>query len=42
MQKRPMYSIDLRNHGASPWNDDPSVLAMAADVNDFIETHELG
>ena len=29
--------VDLRNHGASPWSDEMSYAAMAADVAALIE-----
>ena len=33
--------IDLRNHGASPWHDTMDYIAMADDVKQFIEQHQL-
>ena len=27
-----VYTLDLRNHGDSPWNDDVSYSAMASDL----------
>ena len=33
--------VDLRNHGASPWHDTMNYLAMADDVKQFIEQHQL-
>lgn len=37
-----VYALDLRNHGHSPWADEMSYEAMAADVRSFIETEDLG
>jgi esterase len=36
-----VYTLDLRNHGASPWADTMSYHDMAEDVAAFIETHAL-
>lgn len=36
--RRRVLWADLRNHGASPWNDDHTYPAMAADVARLIET----
>jgi len=36
-----VHRIDLRNHGASPWHDTMDYLAMADDVKQFIEQHQL-
>ena len=32
-----VYALDLRNHGESPWDDDMSYEAMAADVIAFMD-----
>jgi pimeloyl-ACP methyl ester carboxylesterase len=34
-----VYTLDLRNHGASGWSDDASYPALAADLEAFLETH---
>ena len=36
-----VYTVDLRNHGRSPWHDDMSYHALATDIADFITTHNL-
>lgn len=36
-EKRRVFALDMRNHGGSPWSDDMSYPAMAADVARFIE-----
>lgn len=36
-QKRTVYTLDLRNHGRSPWSDTMTYQAMAEDVFSFIE-----
>jgi pimeloyl-ACP methyl ester carboxylesterase len=36
------FLLDLRNHGASPWSDEMSYPAMAADVATLIEAERLG
>lgn len=36
------FLLDLRNHGASPWSDETSYPAMAADVAALIEAERLG
>lgn len=36
-----VYALDLRNHGASPWDDDTSFAAMAEDVRGFITERAL-
>ncbi|KAK1835838.1 Alpha/Beta hydrolase protein [Podospora conica] len=38
---RPVYAVDLRNHGESPHHDRHDYTAMAADVADFIQQHDL-
>ena len=37
-QKRTIYTLDLRNHGQSPWSDTMNYIAMADDVAEFIHT----
>jgi len=32
-----VYALDMRNHGQSPWDDDHSYAAMAADIGEFIQ-----
>ncbi len=36
-QQRSVYTLDLRNHGQSPWSDTMDYDAMADDVTEFIE-----
>ncbi len=36
-QKRVVYSVDLRNHGQSPWSDDMDYTVMAKDVQQFMQ-----
>lgn len=38
---RTVYAVDLRNHGDSPHNPTHDYLAMADDVEGFIEEHRL-
>jgi len=38
---RPVYAVDLRNHGDSPHHPKHDYLAMAEDVAGFIEEHKL-
>lgn len=38
---RPIYAVDLRNHGDSPHNPYHDYLSMAEDVAGFIEEHNL-
>lgn len=37
-----VFTLDLRNHGSSPWADEMSYKVMAEDVRQFIEANELG
>jgi esterase len=37
-QRRTVYTLDMRNHGQSPWSDTMNYLAMADDVAEFIDT----
>lgn len=39
--KSPVYAIDLRNHGDSPHDPIHSYTAMASDVEDFVQAHDL-
>ncbi|KAH8821714.1 prolyl oligopeptidase-like protein [Xylogone sp. PMI_703] len=39
--QRPIYAVDLRNHGNSPHDPRHDYLAMADDVAHFIEQHKL-
>lgn len=38
---RPVYAIDLRNHGDSPHDPQHDYSSLASDVEGFIEEHEL-
>ncbi|KAF4617049.1 hypothetical protein G7Y89_g15101 [Cudoniella acicularis] len=38
---RPVYAVDLRNHGDSPHNPHHDYVSMAADVAGFIDEHKL-
>ena len=38
---RRVWTLDLRNHGNSPWNGDMSYAAMAGDVRTFMARHGL-
>ena len=45
--ERSVIAVDMRNHGASPWNDDHSYQALAGDLAEVIEglgrpAHVLG
>lgn len=37
--ERQVIAVDMRNHGDSPWSDDHSYSAMAADLADIIAEH---
>ncbi len=37
-----VFTLDLRNHGGSPWSDEMTYDAMAADVAHFIDESNLG
>jgi len=39
--ERPVFTLDLRNHGRSPWADAMDYPAMAADVAAWITAHGL-
>jgi pimeloyl-ACP methyl ester carboxylesterase len=39
---RPVYALDLRNHGDSPHQHDHDYASMAGDVSNFIHEHGLG
>ncbi|MGB0721324.1 MAG: alpha/beta fold hydrolase [Gammaproteobacteria bacterium] len=39
--KRPVYCLDLRNHGNADWEDDHTYPAMAADVINWMDTQCL-
>jgi pimeloyl-ACP methyl ester carboxylesterase len=41
MPERPIYALDLRNHGASPHATPMSYEAMVKDVNKFVEGRNL-
>lgn len=41
-QTRKVVTLDLRNHGGSPWADEMTYPLMAADVRSFIERTALG
>lgn len=36
-----VFLVDMRNHGASPWDDDMSYEAMGDDLHEFIQRHSL-
>lgn len=38
---RPVYAVDLRNHGDSPHNPYHDYMSMADDVAGFIDEHKL-
>lgn len=37
--RRKILTVDMRNHGASPWTDSHSYPEMAADLAEVIEAH---
>lgn len=37
-----VFTLDLRNHGGSPWSDEMTYDVMAADVGLFIDENSLG
>lgn len=37
-----VVTLDLRNHGSSPWSDEMTYEAMADDVRRFVELRDLG
>ncbi len=37
-QRRTVYTLDMRNHGQSPWSDHMNYPAMSDDVAEFIST----
>ncbi|KDR78645.1 hypothetical protein GALMADRAFT_244117 [Galerina marginata CBS 339.88] len=41
MPQRPIYALDLRNHGSSPHSTPMTYEAMASDVHKFIQDKEL-
>ena len=41
-ERHKVVTLDLRNHGGSPWADEMSYPAMAADVRAYIERTALG
>ena len=41
-KRRPVYALDLRNHGASPWSEEMSYEGMASDVAAFVNRNGLG
>ncbi|MGI9382758.1 MAG: alpha/beta fold hydrolase [Methyloligellaceae bacterium] len=41
-EQRPVYALDLRNHGASPWSEDMGYEDMASDVAAFVNGRDLG
>ncbi|OOF93306.1 hypothetical protein ASPCADRAFT_516970 [Aspergillus carbonarius ITEM 5010] len=38
---RPVYTLDMRNHGSSPHHPKHDYMEMALDVKSFIEQHQL-
>lgn len=40
-QERRVYTLDMRNHGESPWSDDVGYPAMAEDVRAFLDDQGL-
>ena len=41
MPERPIYALDLRNHGSSPHALPMTYESMASDVRKFVEDKEL-
>jgi len=41
-ERRRVFSLDLRNHGASPHSEHMDYPSMAGDVLAFLDTHDLG
>lgn len=41
-QRHKVITLDLRNHGGSPWADSMSYPLMAADIRAYIEKHAIG
>lgn len=39
---RPVFAVDMRNHGDSPWSDEVGYEAMASDLAAFIDRHADG
>jgi esterase len=40
-QQYRIHTLDLRNHGASPWSDEMNYIAMAGDLKQYIRTNDL-
>ncbi len=40
-QRRAVYTLDLRNHGQSPWSDSMDYATMAEDVAEFIDALDV-
>lgn len=36
-----VYTLDLRNHGQSPWSDDWDYEVMSEDIKEFITEHQI-
>lgn len=41
-ERHRVFSLDLRNHGASPHTEHMDYASMAEDVRAFLDTHDLG
>ena len=41
MSERPIYALDLRNHGSSPHALPMTYKTMAQDIHNFIEDNHL-